>query len=108
MTMNTHILHMQPKCYTDHLLSIKYSKFVQIYFPQLCDFVFHFYFANEDIQVSIAAHAAFFFMRVRESTSWTLHLLKQIAMVSAGCVDALLSETCLTLQHLSGLDRNNP
>lgn len=29
-------------------------------------------------------------------------------MVITGCEDALLSEMCLTLWHLSGLDRNNP
>lgn len=39
---------------------------------------------------------------------YTLYSFKPITMVIAGWVVALLSEMCLTPQHLSGLDRSNP
>lgn len=37
-----------------------------------------------------------------------VHSFELLAVVSSGRASAPLSAMCLTLQHLSGLDRNNP
>lgn len=55
-----------------------------------------------------AVNLQLFMLWMHKSTSCTMHLFKPITMVIAGYVVALLSEMCLTLQHLSGLDRSNP